>query len=241
MGTNEFRTFNFWDLLALVKLKKKFIIIFITIFTTLTLFYSFIIPHKYSATASILPPDDDAAGQGLSSFLQTLSGGFSFGGLSKGLKIELYLEMMTSNTSAQYIVEKCNLKTYKQFQFENDEILYDVVKSLLFVEANRSGLMLVTATVATPFFPNTKDKLLAAELSAKIANAAVESLNFINRKKSNLKAIEKKEFISKILERNKKLLDSIDRDLEIFQKQNKLIAIDEQTCLLYTSPSPRDS
>ncbi len=229
METKEAKEFNIADFIYLIRQKKKFIIFFIIIFSALTLVYSYIIPHKYTATASILPPEEDAAGGGLSNFLQTLSGGFSFGGLSKGLKIELYLEMMTSKTAAKYIVDKCNLRKYKEFQFENDEILYDVVSSLLYVEANRSGLMLVSATIATPYFPNSKDKQFAAELSAKIANAAVESLNFINKKKSNLKAIMKKDFISKVLQRNKKLLDSIDKDLETFQKQNKLIAIDEQT------------
>ncbi len=221
--------FSLVALWKLIKARKKFLILFVSIFTILTIGYSYIVPYKYSATVTILPPEEESAGGGLSSFLQSISGGVSLGGISKKAHSELYLEMATSRKAAKYITEKCGLDTVKDFKSENKNALYDQVISLLETEANRSGLMLITATFPTPFFPNSKDKSFAAEMSAKIANAAAEALDKINRERSQRKAAKKRAFISKILELNRKKLDSIDARIEKFQKKNKILALDEQT------------
>jgi len=225
----EKEAFSFSSLLKLCRLHKKFLVLFIGISVIITGIYSFIIPQQFSATATVLPPEEEGGSGGLSSFLQSISGGISLGGLAKGTKIELYLEMLTSRTVARHIVEKCELKKIEDFQIENEDILYDMVRNLLEVESNRSGLMIVTATIPTPYLPNAKDKIFAAELSANISNAAVEGLDFLNREKSISKARKKKEFISRVLVKNKIMLDSVDAEMEEFQKENKVLAIDEQT------------
>ncbi len=221
--------FSLENIFSVCKVHKKFIILFISISVILTGAYSLIVPQQFSATATILPPEENQGGGGLSSFLQSISGGISLGGLAKGTKIELYLEMLQSRSVAKYIVKKCKLEQYKDFQFENKDILYDVVANLLDVEANRSGLMIVNATISTPYFPNQKDKIIAAKLSASIANAAVGGLDLINRNNKNYKAQKKKDFISGVLSQNLKKLDSIDAEIEKFQKANKILALDEQT------------
>jgi tyrosine-protein kinase Etk/Wzc len=221
--------FSLKSIFNLCKMHKKFLILFIGIIVVLTGVYSFIIPQKFTATTTVLPPEDEGTSGGLSGFLQSISGGISLGGMSKGLKIELYLEMLTSRSVAEYIVNECNLTQYEDFKIGNKNILYDMVRNLLEVEANRSGLMIISTTIKTPYFPNSKDKIFAAELAAKISNAAIEGLDYINRKKSSIKAKKKKEFISRILVENKKMLDSVDMEMEKFQKENKLVAIDEQT------------
>lgn len=223
------RNFSLMNILSICKLHKIFIILFVSISILLTGVYSLIMPQQFSAIATVLPPEENQGGGGLSSFLQSISGGISLGGLAKGTKIELYLEMLQSRAVAKHIVKKCNLEHYKNFQFQNKDILYDVVGNLLDVEANRSGLMIVNATISTPYFPNQKDKISAAKLSASIANAAVEGLDLINRHNKNFKAQKKKDFISGVLNQNLKKLDSIDIEIEKFQKTNKILALDEQT------------
>jgi uncharacterized protein involved in exopolysaccharide biosynthesis len=133
---------------------------------------------------------------------------------------------------AEHIVEECELKKNKDFKFENDDVLYDVVRNIIEVESNRSGLMFVNATIATHYFPSSTDKELAAELSSKIANSAVDGLNNLNREKSNSKAKKKKEFITNVLNENLRKIDSIDAEMEKFQQDNKVVAIDEQTAAI---------
>ncbi|ROL60897.1 hypothetical protein D9V86_08575 [Bacteroidetes/Chlorobi group bacterium ChocPot_Mid] len=222
-------TLTLSSILTLCRIHKKFIIFFILISLIITGVYSFIVPHQYSATASILPPEDEGNSGSLSGFLQSISGGISLGGISKGVKVDLYIDMLKSRSVAKYITDKCGLRKIKEFKFENDDILYDVVSNMIESEANRSGLLLVYVTVATPYFPSQKDKTFAAKLASDITNAAVEGLDFVNREKSNLKAKKKKAYISKVLEDNLKRLDSVDAAMEKFQQENKLIAIDEQT------------
>ncbi|MFH1049791.1 MAG: Wzz/FepE/Etk N-terminal domain-containing protein [bacterium] len=225
----EKETLTLSSILTLCKMHKRFLILFIGISVILTGIYSFIVPHQYLATATVLPPEEDGSSSNLSGFLQSISGGISLGGISKGIKIELYIEMLKSRSVAKYIVEKCELRKIETFKEKNEDILYDMVSSLIESESNRSGLMFVSAKISTPYFPSSKDKTFAAQLSADISNAAVEGLDKVNREKSNLKAKKKKNFISKVLQDNKARLDSVDAELEKFQKANKLVAIDDQT------------
>jgi len=225
----EKETLTLSSIFTLCRLHKKFLVIFIGLSVILTGIYSFIVPHQYLATATVLPPEDEGGSSNLSGFLQSISGGISLGGLSKGVKIDLYIDMLKSRSVAKYIIEKCELKKLTAFRQENEDVMIDMVSSLIEAEPNRSGLMFVYVTIATPYLPGSKDKKFAAELAANIANAAVEGLDFVNREKSNLKAKKKKNFITRVLVDNRIKLDSIDAELEKFQKENKLVAIDEQT------------
>ena len=173
MEKNSKEALSFGSIFNLCNLHKKFLTFFIGITIVLTGLYSFIIPQEFSASSTVLPPSEEGTGSGLSGFLQSISGGISLGGLAKGLKIELYLEMLTSRSVAEYIVQKCELKNNKDYQISNDDVLYDMVRSQIEVEANRSGLMIVTSSIRTPYFPNSKDKKSAAELAAKIANVNI--------------------------------------------------------------------
>ena len=82
----EKETLTLSSILTLCKMHKRFLILFIGLSVILTGIYSFIVPHQYLATASILPPEEDGGSSNLSGFLQSISGGISLGGISKGIK-----------------------------------------------------------------------------------------------------------------------------------------------------------
>lgn len=125
----ERNTLSLQSIFILCKLHKKFLTLFIGITIVLTGIYSFIIPQDFSATASVLPPTEEGSAGGLSGFLQNISGGISLGGLAKGLKTELYIEMLNSRSVAEYVVHKCELKNNRDYQFNNDDVLYDIVRN----------------------------------------------------------------------------------------------------------------
>jgi uncharacterized protein involved in exopolysaccharide biosynthesis len=228
--------FNFISMLSMIREKKKFIISFVFISLVLITITSFIIPTVYDADASVLPPDESDSKGGLSSLAQAMAGGsISLGSLGKSNKSELFGEMISSRVVAEYIVNNCNLKKYPQYKFKYDEDLYKALISSISVKANRSGIILISASAKTTYFPSRKDKDTASALSARIANAAIDGLNFINKTKSTSKAKKKLVFINRVLADNKLKLDSVARALQEFQEKNKVLALEEQTKAILTN------
>ncbi|MDX9789961.1 MAG: Wzz/FepE/Etk N-terminal domain-containing protein, partial [Candidatus Kapabacteria bacterium] len=56
---NEPKEFTLINLVKLVLLNKKFLILTVGIFTLIILAVSFIIPHTYGSTTTLLPPKKD--------------------------------------------------------------------------------------------------------------------------------------------------------------------------------------
>ncbi|MBI5324736.1 MAG: hypothetical protein HZB41_05605 [Ignavibacteriae bacterium] len=213
----------------LINLNKKFTFLVTGIVVVFTLILSFIVPYEYEATATVLPPEETGTNAGLSSFLQSLSGGLSVPGLSQGNKLELLADITKSREVAKYINQKLNLKSSYLFKGADDETIIKAIDNILEVRVNRNGLIVVTSVVGTGYFSSGKSKEEAAKLSAQISNTAVEGLDFVNRRKNVSKAKRKRLFIERVLVDNKFKLDSIDDALESFQKKNKVLALDEQT------------
>jgi len=216
------------SILKFLLLNKKLIILFVTIFVFLIMAYSFIAPNQYSSGASLMPPEDSRGMGDLTSFLQTLSGGISLGSGSGGNKLLIFQEILKSRELAKIVVEDLRLDKKPDFKPDNIEDLYAGVSNMLKVELKRSGLITITSTASTSYFPNTSDKDEAAQLSADIVNSAIKALDVINRTKTMTKAKKKRQFIEKMLEKKGTELDSIDALVEDFRESNQIFSIDDQ-------------
>ncbi len=231
----EEKRLTFTNIIKLWWLNKKIIIIILIFAFVFSLALTFILPSHYSADASIVPPESNNSGQGLSSFLQSMSGGISIGGIGADNKSLLLTEYLQSRELAKYIYDTLKLKDNPIFK---DVILvdaYDMIIETITTKANRSGLVLLRTDVPTGYFPNSKDKENAAQLSADIANKAIEGLDYLTRTKNVSKARQKRIYIEKILVDKKIVLDSLDNRLKQFQKDNKVLAIDEQAMSIIES------
>lgn len=230
----EKKEFNLINLIKLYFKHKVFIIGFTFIFLVGVLGYSYIAPVEYEAMATIMPPDEGSGGQGLAGFLQSLQGEISIGGMGKGNKTLLLSEFLKSREVAKYIAEKHDLYNSPYFEDYNKEALYSFISSLITFKINRSGVIVLMTEFQTGYFPAKEDKDFASKFSAELANTAIEGIDHISREKSVSKARKKGVFISKMLERKKKELDSVDAALESFRKEHKVIEIQEQTQALLT-------
>ncbi|MCX7735287.1 MAG: Wzz/FepE/Etk N-terminal domain-containing protein [Candidatus Kapabacteria bacterium] len=227
--------FSIGTLLNLLKFHKKIFLIIVSAITLIVAIYSFIAPEEFEATASIIPPEDAGAVGGLTSFLQSLSGGISIGGVNQPSKIQLFQEYLKSREVAKTIVDTLKLRNHPWFEVPNEELLYWNVSQLLKVEIKRSGLILITTRIATPYFASKKDVEQAKKLSADIANSAIAALDLLNQRKTISKAKRKRQFIERMLVEKKTILDSIDSELEKFRQKNKVIEIDEQSKVILGS------
>lgn len=227
--------FSLSTLINLVKYHKKTFILIVSAITILVGIYSFISPEQYESTATIIPPDDAGTVGGLTSFLQSLSGGISIGGVTQPSRIQLFQEYLKSREVAKTIVDTLKLRNHPWFKVPNEELLYWNISQLLKVEIKRSGLIIITTRIETPYFSSDKDREEAKRLSADITNAAIASLDLLNQRKTGSKAKRKRQFIERMLIEKRAVLDSIDNELEKFRQKNKVIEIDEQSKVILGS------
>jgi len=219
---------SFGSFFKLLWLKRTFIIKVVLFTVVLVMGYSFIAPFKYKSAATLLPPDN-AGGMGdLTSFLQTLSGGLSFGTGGQSNQLLIFQEILKSREAAKIIAAQNNLVEKLDVDSANIEELYGAVSSMLDVELQRSGLILITSQTSTSYFPSGDDKSAAAELSAALINSSIAALDSVNRFKSISKAKRKREFIEKVLAGKNKELDSIDRTVEAFRAEHNIYSIEDQ-------------
>ncbi len=217
-------------LISLFKFHRKFILTFIISSLIIVGIYSYIMPQEYQSSATLLPPEKSSSGGGLSSFLQSVSGGggLVLGNLGKSNQSQVFSEILKSRAAAMYIDDKLKLSERPEFESPAAELRYDMIRSLIEVEVERSGLILVTASAYTPYFAGTSDKDSAAVLSAELSNAAVDGLNEIVTHKNVSTAKQTKEYIERELSDYKVSLDSIQRALEKFQIENNVLSLEDQ-------------
>lgn len=216
---------------GILKKEWRFIALFIAVFTIIVVLYSFIMPKEYRSTATLLPPSKDKGGGNLSSFLQSFAGGggISIGGLSQSNDTKIFSEILKSRTLSEYIVDTLKLNKNKLIGIKDKGELVKLLRNSLTVEIERSGLLVVTASANTSYFSSSEDDNKIAALSASITNAAIEGLDYFVRNKNVSSSRKSREYIEKSIGEYKIKLDSVEKSLEHFQSENKILAIDEQT------------
>ncbi len=225
---NEQQELTISNIIRLWRINLRSVSLIVSAFALLSIAYTYVVPSKYLSYASIIPPDNSSGGGGLSSFLQTLSGGLSIGGLGSDNKTLLLGDFIKSREVAKYISDTLKLENNPLYKDIEPEILYDMINKAIEIKVNRSGLIMLTAEASTSYFPNSDDMKKASKLSADIANFAISGLDHLSRSKSVSKAKRKRIYIERMLAEKKVLLDSIDNEIEKFQKSNKVLEIDEQ-------------
>ncbi|MDQ1266448.1 MAG: hypothetical protein QG635_1600 [Bacteroidota bacterium] len=224
----EQQVFSLGILWRLIKLRKKFIAITVFSVTALIIVYSYITSYEYQTSATILPPKQESGG-GLSGFLQSLSGGLMLGGGGQSNQSQIFSDMITSRSNAIYISNKLDLFNKPSYSKLDSETIFSMVRSMISVDIDKTGLVSVTAKTNTPYFSNKKDKDEAKKFAATIANAAVQGLDYLMHRKNVSSARKTREYIEKELVEYNKRLDSIENNIQIFQQDNKILSIDDQT------------
>ncbi len=220
---------DFNSIIGIIKLNFKKLITFVIAFCLIILAFSYIIPEKYVSEATILPPKKESAG-GLSSFLQSMAGSLSMGGLGKNDEVQLFLEIIQSRSTAEYVIEDLNLKKDERFSKMRHFELVGMIQNSYEAELPKTGVIKLYSVAYTNYFPFIgNQKKDAAKFSKDILNSAVLGLDKIIRERSTSSARKTKEYIEKEIFSYRQKLDTIENNLEKFQKDNNVLAIEEQT------------
>jgi uncharacterized protein involved in exopolysaccharide biosynthesis len=180
---------------------------------------SLILPHKFTATATILPPTSEQGGM-LGFLTMNLPGDIAglsrfMGGLP-GLSSpsDLYAAIMQSSRIKNSIIRKYNLK--KEFRVKTMHDASKALEQIARVSVSMEGIIAVSVTY--------KDKNLATE----IANSFIEELDNFNTETAMTVGKRYRIFIEKRLRESTDSLALAEETLKNFQEKHRTVALDKE-------------
>ena len=200
-----------------------------TIGTAIVIFFYLwlISPLTYNAPVTILPPDETDQISGIGSLLSG-SGAADFltGKFAPG-NSQLFLQILKSRTSAEFVIRKNNL-----LEFYDEDSEYEAIKKIhknLELDLSKEGIITLSVNLSTGILPKIfSDVDSVKNLAARVSNSFVEALDSINREKVSYRAKRAREYIEYQLMQTKSELDTAEFKLMEFQKENKTISLPEQ-------------
>ena len=175
---------------------------------------SFILPNWYTATARILPPQQQSSSAAMLSQLGGLAG---IAGASLGIKnpTDLYIGMLKSRTVADAIIQRFDL-----MKLYDEDTLYDtrkeLDKNLTITSSNRESIITVEVEDKDP------------QRAAAMANAYVEELNKLTKTVAVTEAAQRRVFFEQQLASAKEHLADAEVVLKRTQESTGLIKLDDQ-------------
>ena len=202
----KWRRLIFWNTLAL---------------TVIAIVVSFILPHRYTATAQLLPPSDEGDIFGLTSLL----GGGAGGGLSKlraGLTgastgSDLMIGILKSRTVMQRVAEQCSIAKYYRIRKPSPERVVKQLGEMTKLAAADNGIVRISVEAKT------------RELAARVANTYVAELDSFLRYSNISRGRNMRVFIEKRLGQLDSSLVAAGESLRVFQQANKVASVEDET------------
>jgi tyrosine-protein kinase Etk/Wzc len=220
--------------------ERKTIIRITAVATVLVTLYSFVMPHTYSSTVTILPPKSEDRGLGL---MDVLSGGATadMADLSATLGFgsrpsDIFVKILNSRTVSDSLILKYKLQDF--FGISRSQswryaaaFLADATN----VESSKDDMVTVTVSLSTSYFPSGEGVDRVKKLAADIANDYIRCLDVVNKEKLVSSARKSRIYIQEQLIVTRKDLEDAYDILVDFQESHKALMIDKQMDALVTT------
>ena len=207
------------ELVAIIWQRRSWLAKLTGIGVLLTIGLSFLIPNRYTSTAQLMPPDQQALTN--ASMLNALAGGPAFassnlGGLmSARTPGSTSIGILSSRTAQDDIIDK-----FKLLDVYNCKLYMNARKKLTasseFDEDKKTGLITISVT--------DKDKNRAHDMAA----AYIEELDKLVNRSSTSSARRERVFLEQRLKSIKEDLDASSHELSQFSSQNATMDIQKQ-------------
>ncbi|MBE0642691.1 MAG: hypothetical protein IH600_01265 [Bacteroidetes bacterium] len=220
-------------LLHAVWQRRKTIAIFTGAVTAVMLVYVLIMPQTFTSTVTLLPPQQEKNSMGLGALLQGASAlpmfdiGSSLG--FGGRQSDIFAEILKSQSVAESLIVMHDLARW--FGIPEDLSYRHAIKPLeesTEVEVNKNGIIRVSVTLGTGFFPSSTDVDSVKNFTAAVANDYVRWLDRVNREKLISSARNSRKFVEEEIKRTEAELDSAYGRLVVFQRSNKSVYLEKQ-------------
>ncbi|HZV12514.1 MAG TPA: GNVR domain-containing protein [Candidatus Kapabacteria bacterium] len=218
------------DILNIFAKRKKFIVITVAICTAAVIVISYVMPHIYTTSLSILPPEKNEMNP-----LTSMLGGsnalssFSLSSIGENHSSDFYLDVLKSRTLAESLfIDDPAIKNY--FAANNPSLEGQILafKGCLTIESEHDGLVKVEVDLPTHMLPSEQEQQYIAKLSAEIANGCSKELDRLSRLKVVSQAHNSRVFVESQLQATSAQMDSLSEAMIAFQKEYKVLALDKQ-------------
>ncbi len=214
-------TVPLFDSLLLLVRNSRMIVRNVGITLIAVLALTFLLPKRYTAVTTLLPPADEDK-LGMTSMLSEVAiPGINLG--AQASSADLLFEMLNSRSVNERVLlqkfagKKDSLQLFRALGFSSvDRALLKMPKRVHFL-LSKKGLITISAEMPT------------RQLSADVANAYVEALDQVNQEKAVSRARNSRIYIEFQLAQTLDKLNQATRQLANFQQQNQAVSLEDQT------------
>ncbi len=214
--------------------KHRKLVVIITLISAVIFFgFTYIMPFTYSSTAMLMPPEKEKVG-GLMSFLSG-SGALDLMKGQENPALDQFKNVIDSRAVSETLAKDERLRKYfSAFDTSFDAIAF-FIKSSMTSEPLRNGVMNVQVDIKTEWFPSGEQKEEARHLAPYLANKYVHQLDYYNRHRLMTSSRLLREFTESEYNKRMVQLDSAYANLQLFQEDNKAVALTDQLSATVTS------
>ena len=208
---------SFADYFEIIIKWRKVIIRNVIMVTVTAVIISLLLPSRFTATTTILPPSTEQntmLGMMMSNIPSGLSSFAQAGGILPGVSTpsDLFAAILASGTVKGAIIQKFDLRN--EFKVKTMTDASKALEDITIIEVSPEGIISVSVTYT--------DKFLAAEL----ANAYIEELDMFNNETAMTAGKKYRIFIENRLSETEKALANAEDSLKAFQEKHKTVALD---------------
>ncbi len=205
----------------IILLKWRGVIVFnVTVITFLAIVISLVLPPKWTAKTTILPPSEETGSMGISALLGGGVGGMLGGGaLSRMLPgmatlSDLFAKELESRRIMTEVLKRNKL--FKLYKAKYEEDALKKLREQTVIEITPEGIISISITERTP------------ELASQIANSFVEELDRFNREVNMTAGKKNRIFLEERLETVEKDLQAAEESLKVFKERHKTVSLSKE-------------
>ena len=208
--------------LGIVVKWRRPLIVNTAILIALALALSFILPQKFTATAQILPPNDEGDIFGLSGVLGGAASGGKLGRLRAGLfsgstTSDLLVGILTSSSVIRAVADRCSVGVYYRIRDNSPEGAEKQLREMTSVTTTDEGIVRVRVQAKNRF------------LAARVANAYCDELDRFLRTSNVSQGRSTRQFVERRLSDVDSALSVARESLRVFQVRHKVAMVDDET------------
>lgn len=213
MSSEDLNIIEYWHVIVR---RKKFIATLTGAAAAISIIISLLLPKIYSASASVLPPQQESGlASGLLSQVPGNIGGLAGSLLGMQSKADVWVGILKSQTVRDAIITRFNLR--ERYKADNIEDTRKVLDKMVTVRMSEDD-EIISITV------EDKDPAAARDM----ANAFIEELDRVNRTVIMTSGRRTREFVDKRLSEAGDELKRLEAEMKSFQERHGAIQLDEQ-------------
>lgn len=218
---NDKNQIYLWEYLQVLLKNRKFILRNCIVVFFLSIIISLVLPKKYTATATLLPPEQSSNTNMLGAFPSGLVSNLNI--LNTNSTADIFVQILLSRSVQQAVLDRkytVDSETFNLFEYFDVEKLENGLKQLTditTITASQEGIISISVELGSP------------QLAADVANAYVAELDSVNQAKSTSQAKNSRVYIENQLELTKNRLARADKSLAEFMQNEKAVSLEAQT------------